>query len=141
MKMQRSFEAACSFDHATDVLAHEDTIFALFPGRTEVVDRKGDRITTRTHYTALGREGTATFHIDYLMDGGLRFEKVCDGNVWKALAGHVEVEDLGADACRVVLRLEGATRALVPEFTIKGPMEDQIGEMADALEARLSNRS
>jgi len=38
----------------------------------------------------------------------------------------------------VVLSLEGSTKALVPEFTIKSPMEDQISEMAEALEARLS---
>ena len=86
------------------------------------------------------REGTATFHIDYLMDGGIRFEKVCDGNVWKSLAGHVELEDLG-ERCRVVLRLEGATKRLVPEFTIKGPMEDQINEMSEALEAKLAESS
>ena len=136
MKMERSFSASCSFDAATEILGGEGTLLSLFPGRTEIVDRKADRITTRTHYTALGREGTATFHIDYLMDGGLRFEKVCDGNVWKSLSGHVEIEDQGSD-CRVVLRLEGTTKALVPEFTIKGPMEDQISEMAEALEARL----
>jgi len=93
MKMERSFTASCSFDQASDALGQEDTLLSLFPGKTEVVDRSGDRITTRTHYTALGRQGTATFHIDYLMDGGIRFEKVCDGNVWKSLAGRVELED------------------------------------------------
>lgn len=138
MKMERSFTAACSFDAALDALGSEDTLLQLFPGKTEIVDRAGDRITTRTHYTALGREGTATFHIDYQMDGGLRFEKVCDGNVWKMLEGSVEIEDQGED-CRITLQLEGKTKALVPEFTIKGPMEDQIGEMAEALEVRLGS--
>ena len=136
MKMERSFTAECSFDQALEILGNEETLLTLFPGRTEIVGRSADRVTTRTHYTALGREGTATFHIDYLMDGGLRFEKVCDGNVWKSLEGGVEIEDEGA-TCRIALRLEGKTKALVPEFTIKGPMEDQIGEMADALRARL----
>ena len=140
MKMERSFNARCSFDEALEKLGSEDTLLSLFPGRSEIVDRSADRITTRTRYTALGREGTATFHIDYMMDGGLRFEKVCDGNVWKKLAGAVEIEDMG-ESCRIVLRLEGATKALVPEFTIKGPMEDQIGEMAEALEARLGSAS
>jgi len=137
MKMERSFTAPCSFDSALEILGSEATLLSLFPGRTEIIDRSPDRITTRTQYKALGREGTATFHIDYLMDGGLRFQKVCDGNVWKSLAGHVEIEDLGSK-CRVVLSLEGATKALVPEFTIKSPMEDQISEMAEALEARLA---
>lgn len=139
MQMERSFTVSCSFERASDALVHEDTLLSLFPGRTEVIDRSGDRITTRTHYTALGREGSATFHIDYLMDGGLRFEKVCDGNVWRALSGRVELEDLGDEGCGVLVSLEGATKRLVPEFTIKGPMEDQIGEMSDALEARLGS--
>jgi hypothetical protein len=136
MKMERSFEAACAFDHATDVLAHEDTIFALFPGRTEVVDRTGDRITTRTRYTALGREGVATFHIDYLMDGGLRFEKVCDGNVWRELRGEVNFDERG-DGTHIEILMEGRTKSLVPEFTIKGPMRDQLESMAAALRERL----
>jgi hypothetical protein len=137
MKMERSFEAPRSFDRVSEALGQEDTLLSLFPGKTEVVERSGDRITTRTHYTALGREGVATFHFDYLMDGGVRFEKVCDGNIWKSLAGRVELEDLG-DRCRVVLRLDGSTRRLVPEFTIKGPMEDQIDEMTEALQAKLA---
>jgi carbon monoxide dehydrogenase subunit G len=137
MDMERSFTASRSFDQVSDMLGHEDTLLSLFPGKTEIVERSGDRITTRTHYTALGREGVATFHLEYTMDGGLRFEKVCDGNVWKALRGEVELEDLG-EQCRVVVRLAGQTKRLVPEFTIKGPMEDQIGEMSEALEAKLS---
>ena len=137
MKMERSFEAPRSFDQVSDALGHEDTLLSLFPGKTEVLERSGDRITTRTHYTALGREGVATFHFDYLMDGGVRFEKVCDGNIWKSLSGRVELEDLG-DRCRVVLRLDGSTKRLVPEFTIKGPMEDQIDEMCEALQLKLA---
>ena len=138
MDMERCFTAPCSFDRVIDLLAAEETLLTLFPGQSEVVERSGDRITTRTTYTALGREGSATFHIDYQMDGGLRFEKVCDGNVWRALSGQVELEDLGDAGCEIVIRLDGATKRLVPEFTIKGPMEEQITEMAEALEARLS---
>ena len=33
--------------------------------------------------------------------------------------------------------MEGRTKALVPEFTIKGAMRDQIEQMAGALRQRL----
>ncbi len=39
---------------------------------------------------------------------------------------------------RVRIELEGRTRALVPEFTIKGPMQDQLEQMAKGLKRRLS---
>ena len=38
---------------------------------------------------------------------------------------------------RVVISLDGSTRALVPEFTIKGPMKDQLQQMTRALRARM----
>ena len=139
MELERSFRATCSFDRAIAVLGDEATLVGLFPGETEILERAGDRITTATHYTALGQEGVAKFHFEYQMDGGIRFEKVCDGRVWKSLTGSVAVEDEGEEGCRVTLGLKGATKSLVPEFTIKGPMEDQIREMSQALEARLED--
>jgi hypothetical protein len=140
MELERSFRSERSADVAIETLGSEETLLSLFPGKTDILKRVGDRVTAKTHYTALGREGDATFHFDYLMDGGIQFEKVCDGRVWKALSGRVEIEEDG-DGCRVTLRLSGSTKSLVPEFTIKGPMEDQIGEMTDALAARLSASS
>lgn len=136
MDLERSFTTSSTLDEVIELLGDDATLLSLFPGRSEIVDRAGDRVTTRTHYTALGKEGVATFHFDYLMDGSIAFEKVCDGRVWKALNGRVEVEEEGAGA-RVRLSLSGRTKGLVPEFTIKGPMEEQIGEMTDALAARL----
>jgi hypothetical protein len=38
----------------------------------------------------------------------------------------------------VRIQLEGRTKALVPEFTIRGPMQDQLEQMAKALRRRLS---
>jgi hypothetical protein len=35
--------------------------------------------------------------------------------------------------------MEGRTKSLVPEFTIKGPMRDQLDQMARALRARLQS--
>ncbi|HKJ23483.1 MAG TPA: hypothetical protein VKB65_01580 [Myxococcota bacterium] len=139
MKMEKRFEVGCDRDRAVEIAGQEETLLSLFPdGRTEIVDRRSDRVTARTHYTALGREGTATFHFDYLMDGNVRFEKVCDGNVWRELRGELEFDERGG-GCVVTLRLEGSTKSLVPEFTIRGPMKEQIEQMADALRRRIEH--
>lgn len=137
MKMDKRFDVTCDRDRAVEIAGEEATLLSLFPdGRTEILERGGDRVTARTHYAALGREGTATFHFDYLMDGNVRFEKVCDGNVWRELRGELEFEERG-DGCVVTLRLEGRTKPLVPEFTIRGPMKEQIEQMAEALRRRI----
>jgi hypothetical protein len=139
MKLDKTFEVACDRDRAVEIAGEEETLLALLPdGRTEIVDRRGDRVTARAHYTALGRAGTATFHFDYLMDGNVRFEKVCDGNVWRELRGELEFEESG-DGCVVRLRLEGRTKPLVPEFTIRVPMKEQIEQMAEALRRRIES--
>lgn len=141
MRMEKSFEVDCDRDRAVDLVASDDTLTALFAGdgaRTEIVASEGDRRTTRTHYRALGREGVATFHFDYLMDGNVRFEKVCDGNVWKELRGELRFDDV-AGGTRVSVEMQGRTKALVPEFTIRGPMQEQLEQMADALRRRIES--
>ena len=35
--------------------------------------------------------------------------------------------------------MDGATKALVPELTIRGPMKDQIQQMAAALRERIES--
>ena len=137
MKTDKTFEARCDRDHAVEVVGREDTLLSLFPeGQAEVIERHGDRVTARTRYAALGRSGIATFHFDYLMDGSIRFEKVCDGKVWRELRGHLDFEESGR-GCLVSLELEGSTKGLVPEFTIRGAMEEQVDQMADALRRKL----
>jgi hypothetical protein len=137
MKLEERFDAACDRDRAVDVVGDEDTLLSLLGAEgSEIVDRKGDRVTVRTRYHALGQEGTATFHFDYLMDGSVRFEKVCDGNVWQELRGELDFEERG-DACRVTLTLEGRTQGLVPEFTVRGPLREQIEQMAEALRQKI----
>jgi hypothetical protein len=71
------------------------------------------------------------------MDGSISFDKVCDGKVWRELRGVVEVEQQGAGA-RVSIEMTGRTKSFVPEFTIKGPMEDQMSEMVDAVQSALA---
>jgi hypothetical protein len=140
MQLDRELPVDRPRDEVVELLCREETLLALFPGRTEVVARDGDRITTRTHYTALGRDGDATFEWTFRMDGSVSFEKVCDGRVWKQLSGVLEVDEDGEDGSVVVIELSGATKGLVPEFTIKGSMEEQIGEMAEALGRMLDLR-
>jgi hypothetical protein len=126
-------------DVAVSAVAAEETILTLFSdAETEIVAREGDRITAQTHYTALGRTGEATFHFTFLPDGGVAFEKVCDGNVWRQLRGSVSFEERGRGT-RVWIEMDGATKALVPEFTIRGPMKDQIERMAAALRDRIES--
>jgi len=137
MKMDQQFEVSCDRDRAVELVARQETLVSLFPDSpTEIVGRAGDRVTARTHYAALGREGIATFHFDYLIDGSVRFEKVCDGNVWKELRGELSFDEADA-GCLVTLEMEGRTKGLVPEFTIRGPMKEQIEKMAEALRRKL----
>jgi hypothetical protein len=139
MHLEKSFEVAVARDLAVAVIARDETLVDLFPDtRTEIVESSADHKTARSHYTALGREGTATFHFDFLMDGNVRFEKVCDGNVWRELHGELSFEERGADT-RVRIAMDGRTKPLVPEFTIKGPMKDQIEGMARALRSVLES--
>jgi len=138
MHLSKTFEVRRSRDTAVEVLDRDDTIVGLFPGqKVQVVASEGDRKTIVAHYTALGREGDATFHFDYLMDGGVRFQKVCDGNVWKSLRGEVEIDEVDAGCARVCIEMEGRTKGLVPEFTIRGPMSDQLEQMARALQEQI----
>lgn len=137
MQISKRFSVDRTRDEVVETLAREDVLVSLLPGRTEVVDRGTDEVTTRTHYTALGREGAATFHWRFRMDGSIAFEKVCDGKVWRELCGIVEVDDRGAGAV-VMIEMTGRTKSFVPEFTIKGPMEDQLAEMVDAVESALA---
>lgn len=137
MRMEKEFEVARPRAEAATLLADDALLCELFPdARTEIVARTGSRKTVESHYVALGREGTATFHFDFLPDGNVRFEKVCDGRVWKDLHGSVTLRER-KDRTRVRIELEGRTRALVPEFTIRGPMQDQLEQMAKALKRRL----
>ena len=93
-----------------------------------------------TPYRALGTEGVVTFHFDFLLDGNIRFEKVCDGRVWRSLRGDVEIEESGSGT-KVRLSLNGKTKPLVPEFAIKSQLEEQMAEMTQALRDRLEQES
>jgi len=138
MHLEKQFDVKTSREQAAAVLVEDATLVELFPDKqTEIVARKGSRRTTRTQYHALGREGTATFHFDVTREGNVRFEKVCDGRVWKELIGSVTFEERGKGT-RVKIEMEGRTKMLVPEFTIRGEMQEQIEQMAKALRKKLT---
>jgi polyketide cyclase/dehydrase/lipid transport protein len=135
--LEKEFSVKRPRAESARIAAQDETLLGLFPDtRTEIVEREGNRRTARSHYTALGRAGTATFHFTYRDDGDVEFEKVCDGNVWRELKGTLRFRPQG-DRTRVQIAMDGRTKALVPEFTIKGAMRDQIEQMADALRRRL----
>jgi hypothetical protein len=139
MRLEKHFNVTRPRDTAVEVAASEEAILALFPdAKVEVVARSGDRITLRARYQALGREGEATFHFTFLLDGGVSFEKVCDGNIWRELRGHLDFQECGSGT-RVTIEMQGATRALVPELTIRGPMNQQLEQMVAALRGRIES--
>jgi len=140
MRLQKEFDTDCPLERAAELLAEDATLEGLFPdAKTEIVERDANLRTVRSHYTALGREGVATFHFVSEPEGEVRFEKVCDGRVWRELSGTVSLSRR-RDRTRVRIELEGRTKGLVPEFTIRGPMQDQLNQMADALESRMSGQ-
>ncbi|HEY5656407.1 MAG TPA: hypothetical protein VIY27_01325 [Myxococcota bacterium] len=137
MHLEKQFEVSCPRAAAVEIAARDETLLGLFAdAETEIVGREGDRMTTRTHYTALGRPGTAIFHFTFLPEGDVEFEKQCDGNVWRELRGRLSFQKRG-ERTRVRVEMEGRTRPLVPEFTIKGPLRDQLEQMARALREKL----
>lgn len=141
MHIEKQFDVKRPRAEAVKVLADDDTLVGLFPDtETEIVGRTGLRRTTRSHYRALGREGVATFHFEQDANGNVRFEKVCDGRVWKELRGLVTFEERG-QGTRVRIEMEGRTKALIPEFTIRGPMQEQIAQMASALREKLRTKT
>ena len=137
MHLDKRFEVRASPEDCRSVLAEDQLLIELFPDAdNEIIAREGPRKTVRSRYRALGQEGEATFHFDPAPDGGVHFEKVCDGRVWKRLEGRVRLEPTGVGT-RVVLELDGATKGFVPEFTIRSPMNDQLEQMARALHQRM----
>ena len=137
MHLEKEFDVDGEPQRAFERVAQEEVLLDLFPEtRSEIVSREGDRRTLRSHYTALGQPGVATFHFHFVPEREVRFEKVCDGRVWRELRGIVRFEERGAKT-RVHIEMDGRTKGLVPEFTIKGAMKDQLEQMAQALRERL----
>jgi len=137
VQLSTQFEVKCPRATAVEITARDETLVGLFPdAETRVVECDANSKTTQTHYTALGRPGVATFHFVFAEDGDVEFEKVCDGVMWRELRGMVTFREHGGKT-RVCIEMEGRTKPLVPEFTVKGAMREQLDQMARALRERL----
>lgn len=138
MRLEKQFDVKRPRSEVIAAVVCDETLIELFPEQeTEIVESRGNRRTTLTRYRALGREGEASFHFCFEADGSITFEKVCDGRIWRELEGSVTFEERG-QGTRVRLELEGRTKALVPEFTVKGQMQSQLEEMSEALRRRIA---
>lgn len=137
MHLEKQFDVKQPRETAIALVSQDETLLHLFPDtETEIVESAGNRRTLRSHYRALGQQGTATFHFEFDPKGEIGFEKVCDGRVWRELKGVVTFETRGKGT-RVRIVMDGRTKTLVPEFTIRGAMQEQIEQMASALRRRL----
>ncbi len=119
---------------------NDDRTFAAFFPDTRLTRKSECVRETSTPFRALGQSRDIRFVFETLPNGNVRFEKICDGNVWRSLEGEVKLEGRPQGRTRVVLRMDGRTRTFVPEMTIRGPMRDQIEQMTSALRARLETR-
>ena len=136
MKFENEFVVRRALAACAGVLESDETITSLFPD-TQIVSNSGGVRETQTRVTALGTETTVRFKFRSRPDGGLRFEKICDGRVWRSLEGSISLAAVNAETTRVLIALDGSTRALVPEFTIKAPMKEQLQQMTRALRGRM----
>ena len=134
MRFEREFEVQRSLPEVAALLDDDATLESLLPGTTVTSRADGTR-ETRTA-SPLGQSRDVRFRFTRHAQG-LCFEKICDGNIWRSLDGEVRLENLGAGLTRVQLRMQGRTRTLVPELTIRGPMRDRIDQMTRALRVRL----
>ena len=67
MDLKKRFTVARPRDEVVERLCCDETLLDLMSrGETEIVESRGDHRTTRTRYTALGREGVATFRFTFL---------------------------------------------------------------------------
>ena len=136
MRFENEFVVRRAKPELAQILAADATVTQLFPD-TEIVSSQGGTRETRTRVFALGTESIVRFVFKTAADGGLSFSKICDGRVWRSLEGAIRISPVNDATTRVVIEMEGTTRALVPEFTIRAPMKDQLSQMTRALRERL----
>jgi len=141
LRLEKKFDVEKSLEDTAKVVARDSTIIALFPdAKVEIVESRGNERVVVTHYTALGQPGTATFTFTYEDAGNIRFEKHCNGKVWRELKGSVRLTSRGGGT-RVRVETVGLTKTFVPEFTVRGPMQEQIDQMASALREMIQSQA
>lgn len=138
MKLQKEFIVRRTRSEVAAHLDDDRTLEKLFPDTRVEHNVDGVR-ETFTPYVSLGRAAEIRFLFQTLPDGNVRFEKICDGNVWRYLEGGVRLDEVDEKTTHVRLFMEGQTRAFVPELTMRVPMREQIEQMAKALRASLES--
>lgn len=136
MEFEREFAVRRGREALVAVLRDDKSLTSLMPD-TEIVERRGKERRTLTRAHVMGQSQEIRFVFEERDDGNLGFHKICDGKVWSSLEGAVELHPVTDALTRVRIHMEGSTRAMVPEFTIRTPMRDQIDDMARALRARM----
>ncbi|HTO54432.1 MAG TPA: hypothetical protein VMR50_13695 [Myxococcota bacterium] len=139
MKFDNEFVVRRAAGELSEILTSDATVTHLFPD-TEIVSSQAGARETRTRVSALGTESIVRFVFKNAPDGGLQFSKICDGKVWRSLEGAIRLTKVNDATTRVRVEMEGTTRALVPEFTIRAPMKDQLQQMTRALRERLERK-
>ncbi len=139
MKLHKEFVVARPREALASALDDDQTLEKLFPG-TRIETRVDGVRETFTPFRSLGQARDIRFLFQTMPDGNMRFEKVCDGNVWRFLEGKIELEDDGGTTT-VRISMEGQTRSFVPEITIRVPMREQIEQMAKSLRTELDRSS
>ena len=82
MRFEKDFVIARSRDEVAADLSDDATFSSLFPD-TRVVSLGPGVRETQTPFSALGQARHIRFVFKTRPDGNLRFNKVCDGNVWQ----------------------------------------------------------
>ena len=136
MRVAKEFFVERSRDELSTILDEDSTFASLLPGM-RVEKHEGPRREIVVPNPAAGATRPFRFVFETLPEGNLRFEKICDGDVWRSLRGEIALERSGQARTRVMLRLEGKTRALVPELTIRLPLREQVDQMTESLRTRL----
>ena len=138
MKIEKEFPVPRGRDEIVTALQDDGVLGKLFPDTR--IERPSEEVReTFTRYTALGKEHELHLIFRAEDSGDLRFEKDCSrGTIWRSLDGSIELESLEAKVTNVRISMQGKTRALVPERAILGTMKNQLDQMADSLQATLS---
>jgi hypothetical protein len=136
MKLENDFVVRRGQADVAALLASDAMISSLLPDTEIVSSRNGER-ETRTRVSAMGAEWIVRFIFKNVADGGLRFEKIADGRIWKSLVGNIRLSRVNDATTRIQITMEGATKGFIPEFTIKGPIQSQLDQMSRALRAKL----
>lgn len=139
MKLEKEFIVGRGRAELVAELEDDRTLEALFPATTVSHTDEGVR-ETRTPYSLLGQMRDIRFIFRTLPEGGLSFEKICDGNVWRSLEGAIRLEEIDERMTRVLLEMQGQTRPFVPEITIRVPLREQLEQMAKTLRAQFESR-